>query len=616
MLLRLAALCAAASLLSAVTAFTQSVTFSTTAYPNNNLWSSSGGPNGHAHADLNGDGREDFISINSSAFNSGCVGSFTVSLSKGDGSYASPVCYTLPSGDASKFAVGNLFNSGMMDVAVASDDSAIYIYQNDGSGSLSVVNTITTVGDVAGMTAADVNHDGSEDLVYAVNTSQMNSTLNVLFGSINGTFTSGPVTTFGLGPTSDGNQPVGGLDIGDFDDDGKVDILATTGTGAAVIENEVLYGDDKGNFTAGPLVGGGTTVYSPVSYLSDGTMSLLGAPYMQNYPGTPTSYSYLDIEQGHSNRTLTSIHVALKSCTSSNAAPAMADFNGDGINDIIVVEASDCQGSGPYTLNVLLGNSDGTFQPEQVISSSSDLIYEYHVIRASQSSKPDLVAFTGVPSGLQFTSPSELVMVNTTSGGFPACTPPNYRSEGINICSPTAVTGYTSPVTFTIGGSMRTPLRDMEIWIDGSKLAETHKNTYSYYGSITATLALHNGTHTIYAKEVGWDYSSGGTQFIVDVGNDTCKQPSNAGVNICSPNYSSTVVSPVLAYATGKVGSGTPVRMTVSVDGVQQLMTTSPTLKTNLNVRPGWHQFTYSIYNGSGQVWSASTFAVVTAAKP
>ena len=84
------------SALTAAGASAQSVTFTTTTYPNNNLWSQSGGTNGHIRADLNGDGREDFISQIDGSFNAGCTGSFAVTLSTGDGAYSAPVCSTIP----------------------------------------------------------------------------------------------------------------------------------------------------------------------------------------------------------------------------------------------------------------------------------------------------------------------------------------------------------------------------------------------------------------------------------------------------------------------------------------------------------------------------------------
>src|ERR1700678_2247248 len=97
---------AAAAFLCAATATSQTVTFDATTYPYN-LWNEQAGSNGTVLGDLNGDGREDCVTVNGDGFASNCTGSFTVPLSTGDGQYATPVCYTLPSGNAFQFAIGD-----------------------------------------------------------------------------------------------------------------------------------------------------------------------------------------------------------------------------------------------------------------------------------------------------------------------------------------------------------------------------------------------------------------------------------------------------------------------------------------------------------------------------
>src|SRR5580658_381299 len=136
MLFRALALSAAAAMLSAALASAQTLTFTTTTYSNNNLWNSATPDNSYLHVDLNADGREDFVSQNNAAFNSGCTGSFAVTLSTGDGQYAAPVCYTIPKGVALYFATGDFDDDGTMDLVVTNDLGQAYIYSNDGKGNL------------------------------------------------------------------------------------------------------------------------------------------------------------------------------------------------------------------------------------------------------------------------------------------------------------------------------------------------------------------------------------------------------------------------------------------------------------------------------------------------
>jgi FG-GAP-like repeat len=610
MFFRCLVISAAAAILCAASATSQSVAFDSTTYPYN-LWNEQAGPNGTVHADLNGDGREDFVTVNGDGFASNCAGSFAVTLSTGDGKYAAPVCYTLPSGNAALFAAGDFYNNGLLHLAVVNDQGTLFIYQNNGTGALTLANnSFELEGIPAGLVAADVNHDGITDLLYVLNPSGggTTSTLYALLGAGGGTFTPpGVITAFSMN-----NEPAWALFIGDFDNDSNTDIMVE---GASQVEDEILYGNGEGGFTAGPIVGGTApkyTAYANFDIDSDGTMDLIGAPFTGNPEGANTYYHTLDIEWGHSNRTLTSQTVTLKNCTASGAPPVVADFNEDGNNDILVVEAADCTGDGPYTLNVMLGNGNGTFQPEQVVYSSSDWIAEWHVMRASQSSKPDVTLWQAqLVDGNEISNQEEEVLVNTTSGGFPSCTPSNFSATGINVCSPTSTTGATSPVTFSFGGSNQTAGRDMELWIDGTKVDENLKETYSHYSFLNATEALSEGEHTVTAYEVGWDYTNKSTTFELNVGSNTCSPPSSDGLNICSPINGSTAASPVLAQASGKV-SGTILRMEVWVDGVKEYSTFgSDTLKTSITLAPGMHMFTYYAVNTEGELWSQATYAAV-----
>lgn len=593
----------AAALLPAAGAYSQTVTFSTTTYPNNNLWSESEGPNGHIRADLNGDGREDFISENDGSFAIGCTGSFGVTLSTGDGKYGVPVCYTIPSGVALYFAVGDFNGDGALDVMVTNEVGMAYEFLSNGSGTLRLANNFTLSAEAAGIVAADVNHDGKMDLVYDTDLPSGGSTLNVLFGNGDGTFSTGPITSLSMS-----NEPAFALAIGDFDNDSHVDILVT---GVGQVGNEILYGDGAGHFTPGPIVGGITTQYAAYDIANTGLTDLIGAPFGSNPFGLNTFYNYLDIEWSHHNRTLTSQHLMLKSCTGDNAPPVVADFNGDGINDIVVAEAADCAGNGPFTLNVLLGNANGTFKPEQVIYTTPDWISEWHVMRASHSSKPDLTFFAAMVFQRQISNPEQVVLVNTTAGNFPACTPLNFRATGINVCGPTSSVGATSPVTFSFGATNQTPGRDMELWVDGKKLGENNKNTYSHSSFLNTSVPLSSGQHVVTAYSVGWDFSLESTTFLLNVGSSVCPLPGFQGLNICSPIEDGTVASPVLAYASGNVG-GPILRMEVWVDGVKKFSTFgSNSLKTPIPLPSGPHMFTYYIVDTQGHKWSQTLFASV-----
>jgi hypothetical protein len=560
MLSRAVALSIIAPLLSVGIAHSQTVSFTTTTYSKNNLWSQNEGRNGHVRADLNADGREDFISGNDGSFTSGCTGSFAVTLSTGDGAYAAPVCYTIPSGIALYFAIGDFNADGTLDVLVTNDEGHAYVYLNNGAGTLTIGETINLMGVAGGVVAADMNHDGHIDLAYTVpNATSANQTIYLALGDGHGGFDASAPTTFSMG-----GEPAGALAVGDFDGDGAADILVL---GVSQVVNQILYGNGQGDFTATASFGPHTQ-YAPADPNSDGTMSVIGV-----LPPTTGSFSkVLDLEHGHSDRVPTSQRITLKSCA-TGGPPVLADFDGDGINDLIVAEDSDCKGDPPYTLNFMKNTGNSTFEAEQVIYSTKDWISAYSVMRASHSTKPDLTVWQSqLVDGNQITNPEQLVLVNNTTGGnFPTCQPFNYRATGIVVCSPTSSVGATSPVKFSFAGSNESPGRGMEIWVDGNKVDEQLTHNYSYYDFVQDSIPLSDGQHQVAVYSVGWDYSLLEYEIPLIVGSSTCPII-DGSLNVCSPLGNSVLPAsqPVLAYATGSAPSGISiVRMEVWVDGVK-----------------------------------------------
>jgi FG-GAP-like repeat len=537
------------------------------------------------HADFNSDGREDFISTYS-----GCAG-FAIALSTSSGSYASPVCYKLPSGTPTSFAIGDFNGDGNPDLIVGNSTNTFYKYFGSSSGTLHLQSTVVTTTRVIVMAAGDINHNGKIDLVFA----GADGNLHVWFGNGNGGFTAGPTTPIAV---------IGELLVGDFDGDGNADVLTQQsdfGTAA-----QLFYGDGTGHFTVSPDFGDDSP-FAPYDVNGDGRMDLITAPFAFSTNGNTYS-NILRVYQGNANRTFTIHQVNLANCTVSGFPPAVADFNGDGINDIMVVEGSDCQGSGPDTVNVLLGNPDGTYQPEQAVYTgpSTDELAGPIVLRANRDSKPDVVLndFSNTSAGGQF-----VLLQNSTTGGFPSCNAPN-RYTGITLCAPTSTVVASSPVKFSIGAANQTVGRKVEVWIDGKKMSQQLKHAFSYYSFLNASYSLAAGKHNVTVFSAGWDNLVEKFSFPLTVGSSTCAFPATAGVNVCSPLNNATLGSSVLAWASGTV-TGTAARMEVWVDGAKKVTASGRTLKTTLSLGSGTHKFTYFIINTAGQKWQQTVFATV-----
>ena len=202
---------------------------------------------------------------------------------------------------------------------------------------------------------ADFNGDGRLDLAVG-NYNYSASTVTVLLGNTNGTFSSDPRLT---SPTGDSPRS---LAVGDFNADGKLD-LATGNT----YDVSVLLGDGTGAFGAPASL----NVYgSPAGVAvgdvnADGKLDLVAASN-NYYPG---GYGYAGFYQGH-------VVVLLGNGTGAFASPvatrvstsgapiasvALADFNGDRRLDAATVDTGSWWGGGHVA--VALGNGTATFAP-------------------------------------------------------------------------------------------------------------------------------------------------------------------------------------------------------------------------------------------------------------
>jgi hypothetical protein len=182
---------------------------------------------------------------------------------------------------------------------------------------------------------------------------------------------------------------------------------------------------------------------------------------------------------------------------------SVADINGDGINDLVVNEILGEGLPNPeFYAGVLLRNSNGSYQKEQIVASGDNGVELVDVIRANRDTKPDIHL-------------TNFILLNTTAGNFPPCAAPN-AFEGINVCSPTAGATVTSPVSFKVGAAGQVPMRDVEVWVDAKKLVE-QLDGYSNYTFLNRSLSLSAGSHAVAIFVAGWDQSLQKKTFTLNV---------------------------------------------------------------------------------------------------
>lgn len=442
-------------------------------------------------ADLNNDGREDLISMIGD-IQTGGTGVFVVRLSNGDGTYGSPKQYVLPNNSAGfNIVIGDFNNDGSADIAFSGGNNAqgdvIFMYLNDGKGNFTLHGTVSTPGGGSAMAAADFNHDRLMDLAYIAN-----GQLHILFGNGKAGFTQGPVTPVNF----DGNMVM----VGDFDGDGNADLAwgdfinFTTAT--------VLYGDSTGHFIPKYVTASETSTFTSGDVNSDGRTDLIAVPFVAG--GTTLTKKYFAVYYGNAARTFANhTTISTKRCAES-LTPTVADVDGNGINDVVLLE-TDCGVSlpNPTYVDLLARNANGSYSPDQTIYTANTqyggIAYGPTVMRGDRNSKPDVAV--GVCADPECLGTSFQILLNTTSGGFPACAPPN-AFEGISVCSPTG--SPASPVAFHVGAAGQVPMRKVEVWVDGTKKVE-QLDGFSHYSFLDKSISMTPGSHKVTIFAAGWD---------------------------------------------------------------------------------------------------------------
>jgi hypothetical protein len=189
----------------------------------------------------------------------------------------------------------------------------------------------------------DFNHDGKLDLaVGLINSDGQTGTIYLYLGMGNGTFASPITTASTLGIIS--------LTTGDFNNDGKLDLLVGTvpnGTFGPV-QGIVFLGDNAGHFQEKTPFGSGDSG-GPIAVGDLNGDGKLDVVFEADAQGSAIIYIFLG--DGHGNFTRVSSAQGIDS-TGNNAA--IGDFNGDGKLDVAIPEN--------HQLDIFLGNGNGTFQ--------------------------------------------------------------------------------------------------------------------------------------------------------------------------------------------------------------------------------------------------------------
>ena len=294
---------------------------------------------GVAAGDVNGDGKADVVSVYGGASGT-CDHMAAVSLGLGTGKFKKAALY--PTGAATgaqemQVYLVDVTGDGKLDIVISNSDGSISVLVNKGNGTFAAPVLITSLDTLTQeddqLTFADFNGDGKMDIGVAANPARTNDqAVYVLPGNGNGTF-GAPITTLT-------GYYLESVVAGDFNKDGKQDLLVTTtsnGCSLTGAQSAYVYlkGNGDGTFAVGPQ---NCTFYSAagapvaVDLNADGKLDVV-IPYGRNQ-----QYNGVAILQGNGNGTFTENQLYYPGY--AVVSLGVADFNSDGMPDIAALNVA------------------------------------------------------------------------------------------------------------------------------------------------------------------------------------------------------------------------------------------------------------------------------------
>jgi hypothetical protein len=305
--------------------------------------------NGHIAADFNGDGKVDLAAAGLQLL---------VMLNNGDGTFGAPTSY--PAGNGPQdLAAGDFNGDGKVDLVVTNNDSQVSLNvllgNGDGTFGAAISSPNVTGLESPSVVAGDFDRDGVLDVAVAhpsgcYSTSCVaGRSISLLRGNGDGTFQPSQQMDVGLGPVK--------LVVGDF----NRDTISDLGVAAASAKVFILLGRGDGTFAQQPDL---TLVNDPFADNTDIDAGDFNRDGVQDLAvSSPSQGSRTFILLGVGDGTFGPPSVITDPDQQQPQHQAVADFNGDGIQDIALGLGVCCTTSADGFMNILFGNGDGTFQP-------------------------------------------------------------------------------------------------------------------------------------------------------------------------------------------------------------------------------------------------------------
>ena len=334
-----------------------------------------------ASADINGDGKPDLMVIETGPGYPNALQA-TVMLNDGTGHFGPAIHSPVGEGtfNITDFVLGDFRNSGQADLVTISsffgegENPELVFSPNAGNGTFGTpkISDIALSGTLA---AGDFNHDGFLDLAIATGASQTGTaTITIYLGHGDGTFTSQTPINFN---TSSSGHWIQGLWVGDFNGDGKLDLLAWFYLNVVPFQKNDVYeflGNGDGTFAPAKLVIQNLTNPAVVDLNHDGRPDVIENRSPQAlYPSSGPTQFQAFLCQSDGTFALSNTYApytgqpssdfTLGSANGSRSPAWIGDFNGDGNIDIAAIQQAVDYPTGVAYVQFMLGNGDGTFTP-------------------------------------------------------------------------------------------------------------------------------------------------------------------------------------------------------------------------------------------------------------